>query len=272
MNCIPMPMVQGWGLHCIRHMMGYCDQLPDASRSLSTSEANYPAHKLEFLALKWAVCQKFHDFLYGAKFRVITDNNPLTYVLTSARVDAMGQRWLAALSAYDFDIKYRAGHLNVDADGLSRRPHLSDMGVDWVQERHDRRIASLINNTQPLHDELSDTVSATAIIAALTEGDGIPAIQCLPVTSETVLRGDVDENVRSMPTLSTDEQRDAQLADPAIARLRKLVDEHTLSSVGLRKRETKEVVAMMRGGLNIVSARGSCSSVLSYLVKLCYGW
>ena len=219
-----------------------------ASRSLSTSEANYPAHKLEFLALKWAVCQKFHDFLYGAKFRVITDNNPLTYVLTSARVDAMGQRWLAALSAYDFDIKYRAGHLNVDADSLSRRPHLSDMGVDWVQERHDRRIASLLNNTRPLHGELSDIVSATAIIAALAEGDGIPAIQCLPVTSETVLRGNVDENVRSMPTLSTDEQRDAQLADPAIARLRKLVNEHTLSSVGLRKRETKEVVAMMRGG------------------------
>ena len=160
----------------------------------------------------------------------------------------MGQRWLAALSAYDFDLKYRAGHLNVDADSLSRRPHLSDMGVDWVQERHDRRIASLLDNTRPLHGELSDTVSATAIIAALAEGDGIPAIQCLPVTSETVLRGDVDANVRSMPALSTDEQRDAQLADPAIARLRKLVDEHTLSSVGLRKRETKEVVAMMRGG------------------------
>ena len=84
MNCIPMPVVQGWGLHCIRHRMGYVLRpVAYASRSLSASEANYPAHKLEFLALKWSVCQKFRDFLYGAKFRVITDNNPLSYVLTS---------------------------------------------------------------------------------------------------------------------------------------------------------------------------------------------
>ena len=54
-----------------------------ASRSLKPSERNYPAHKLEFLALKWEVCEKFHDYLYGSQFEVITDNNPLTYVLTT---------------------------------------------------------------------------------------------------------------------------------------------------------------------------------------------
>ena len=54
-----------------------------ASRSLKPSEKNYPAHKLEFLALKWSVCHKFHEYLYGNKFQVLTDNSPLTYVLTS---------------------------------------------------------------------------------------------------------------------------------------------------------------------------------------------
>ena len=50
-----------------------------ASRSVSKSESHYPAHKLEFLALKWAVCEKFHEYLYGSKtFEVYTDNNPLT--------------------------------------------------------------------------------------------------------------------------------------------------------------------------------------------------
>ena len=39
-----------------------------ASRSLKPSEKNYPAHKLEFLALKWAVSEKFHDYLYGGTF------------------------------------------------------------------------------------------------------------------------------------------------------------------------------------------------------------
>ena len=93
-----------------------------ASRGLSRSESNYPAHKLEFLALKWAVTEKFNDYLYGHNFTVYTDNNPLTYVLTSARLDATGHRWLAALSAYNFEIKYRPGVSNADADGLSRLP------------------------------------------------------------------------------------------------------------------------------------------------------
>ena len=90
-----------------------------ASRSLKPSEKNYPAHKLEFLALKWSVCHKFHEYLYGNKFQVLTDNNPLTYVLTSAKLDATGHHWLAELSLYDFSLKYQPGLKNADADGLS---------------------------------------------------------------------------------------------------------------------------------------------------------
>lgn len=109
-----------------------------ASRGLSKSEKNYPTHKLEFLALKWAVCKKFNDYLYGSSFTVLTDNNPLTYVLTSPKLDAAGHRWLAALSTYQFTIKYRAGQANRDADGLSRRPQglpLEDEAFTKERER-----------------------------------------------------------------------------------------------------------------------------------------
>ena len=75
-----------------------------ASRSLSPSERNYPAHKLEFLTLKWAITDKFHEYLYGAEFQVFTDNNPLTYILTTAKLDATGHRWVAALSNCTFSI------------------------------------------------------------------------------------------------------------------------------------------------------------------------
>lgn len=92
------------------------------SRGLRPSETNYPAHKLEFLALKWAVCDKLHDYLYGNQFEVIMDNNPLTYIFTKARLDTTSQRWVAALANYDFKMSYRSGHLNGDADGLSRKP------------------------------------------------------------------------------------------------------------------------------------------------------
>ena len=91
-----------------------------ASRGLRQGERRYPAHKLEFLALKWAVTDKFHDYLMGNSFEVVTDSNPLTYVLTSAKLDATGHRWVAALANYDFSIKYRSGKQNIDADALSR--------------------------------------------------------------------------------------------------------------------------------------------------------
>ena len=103
------------------------------SRSLTPCEKNYPVHKLEFLALKWAVVDKLHDYLYGVKFEVQTDNNPLTYILTTAKLDATGHRWLAALSIYEFSLKYRPGKQNIDADALSRRPHQdSVVEEDWM--------------------------------------------------------------------------------------------------------------------------------------------
>ena len=80
-----------------------------ASRTLSRSQMNYPAHRLEFFALKWAVCEKFSHWLKGHHFTAWTDNNPLTYILTKPRLDACEQRWVAKLASYSFDIKYVSG-------------------------------------------------------------------------------------------------------------------------------------------------------------------
>ena len=51
---------------------------------------------------------------------MFTDNNPLTYILTTAKLDATGHRWVAALSNYTFSISYKHGRNNTDADALSR--------------------------------------------------------------------------------------------------------------------------------------------------------
>ena len=93
-----------------------------ASKALTPSETKYPAHKLEFLGLKWAVVDKFREYLLGRRFQVLTDNNPLLYVTTSAKLDATGQRWVAALADFDFSVEYRSGRLNAAADALSRLP------------------------------------------------------------------------------------------------------------------------------------------------------
>ena len=95
------------------------------SRSLTKAEKNYYLHsgKLEFLALKWAVCEHFRDYLYHVPdFIVYTDNNPLTYVLTTAKLNATGHCWVSELADVSFTIKYRPGHANKDPDALSRVP------------------------------------------------------------------------------------------------------------------------------------------------------
>ena len=132
-----------------------------ASRSLHPTErndANYSSFKLELLALKWAITEKFKDYLTGTKFVVFTDNNPVAH-LQSARLGAVEQRWVAQLASFDFEVKYRAGRENVNADVLSRFPtnrtppeqtghsdvmtsaaveqegSSSEPGVDWVKEQ-----------------------------------------------------------------------------------------------------------------------------------------
>ena len=85
------------------------------------SMQNYSSAKLELLALKWAVCKQFRDYLISSKFTVLTHNNPLTYVCTS-HLGAAQICWLSDLTLFDFEIKYRARKSNWVADALSQWP------------------------------------------------------------------------------------------------------------------------------------------------------
>ena len=95
-----------------------------ASQTLRPSEKsmhNYSSAKLELLALKWAVTEKFRDCLLGLKFTVYTDNNSLAYVQTS-KLGASQIWWLSKLALFDFNIIYRLGRTNQSTDALSCHP------------------------------------------------------------------------------------------------------------------------------------------------------
>ena len=99
----------GLGAVLYQEQSGILRVVAYASRSLTPAEKNYHFHsgKLEFLALIWAVTEQFHDYLYySPTFTVFTDNNPLTYALTMANLNATGLRWVGELSDFNFDIKY----------------------------------------------------------------------------------------------------------------------------------------------------------------------
>ena len=104
---------------------GRYDPIAYASRVMNETEQRYHSNKQEFLALKWAITEQFHEYLspYGKnrnEFVVRTDNNPLTYIFTSTNLDAAGQRWVAQLTSYNFSLEYQKGKDNTVADFLSR--------------------------------------------------------------------------------------------------------------------------------------------------------
>ena len=136
-----------------------------ASQSLTKSDAKYPVHKLEFLCLKWAITIQFHGYLYGNMFNVYTDTNPFTYVLTTAKLDAMGHRWVAGLANYNFHIHYKSGKSNVEAAVLS--------SIDW--EKCDTTIQA-------------DSIQAI-VVAAITGqvANHIEVIPCTPQVIDSLL-------------------------------------------------------------------------------------
>ena len=75
-----------------------------------------PAHKLEFLALNWAITKQFYKYLYGNTLMVYTDNNLLTVILTSAKLYVTGYHWVASFTNYHFSLSYKSGKVNVNPD------------------------------------------------------------------------------------------------------------------------------------------------------------
>ena len=136
-----------------------------ASRSLSNTERNYPAHKLEFLALKWAVMDRFHEYLYGGQFDVYTYNNPLTYILTSTKLDATGQRWVASLTNYDFRIFYKSGKSNVEADALSHIPRASTILIDAPAVKATLSAIPYTDHTDFIYNPSNIVCKSTQVVA-----------------------------------------------------------------------------------------------------------
>ena len=110
----------------ISHTMPDGSEKPISSLSLSNTEKNYAQLEKEALSLIFGV-KKFHQYLYGQNFQLITDHKPLTAILGPKKgvpslAAARLQQWAVCLSAYKYDIKFKPTGENANADGLSRLP------------------------------------------------------------------------------------------------------------------------------------------------------
>ena len=194
-----------------------------ASRTLTPAEKNYFMHsgKLEFLALKWAVCDKFHDYLInGPDFEVVTDNNPLTYILSTAKLHSTGLRWVAELASFRFSIRYRSGKKHVDADYLSR-----NVVDDFV---------ALKEQT----DKVVDTEETGIVLAAASRKDNL--VNSLCVDAVEMVPSDV------LDRISNAELKKAQLEDEVLEPVYRIVEAGTKLTVKEMKQMGKSVKIMLK--------------------------
>ena len=195
------------------------------SRTLTPAERNYHLHsgKLEFLGLKWAITEKFRDYLYYApSFKVYSDDNPLAYILTSPKLDATRLRWVSELADFNFKIYYKPGRLNNDADGLSRMP--LELG-EYTEE------------VSP------DVISATMKAVSVQKHDSAWVASLDIISSDT----EEDENLISpVKPISITELREAQRNDSSISRVLMYVEQGRRPTKDERKGESEEVLALLR--------------------------
>ena len=184
---------QGLGAVLSQEIKGRKRVISYASRRLRPSERNmenYSSMKLEMLALKWAVTEKFRSYLLGSVFTVYTDNNPLKYLRT-AKLGAMEQRWASQLASFNFTIVYKSGKSNTNADALSRLPCSSDA------------------ETGPNIQEILSTESNTGIV---------PPLLTKSVEEQSKLTEDQCEEANfTFPAYTKEELVKFQQTDPSIS-------------------------------------------------------
>ncbi|XP_065670064.1 uncharacterized protein LOC136088898 [Hydra vulgaris] len=88
-------------------------------RNFTSTESKYSTTEREALAVVVAI-QKCRPYVYGQKFKIVTDHNSLKWLISIKDPTGRLARWSLILQSYNFEIAYRSGKIHGNADGLSR--------------------------------------------------------------------------------------------------------------------------------------------------------
>ena len=243
---------QGLGAVLSQEQGGTKKVIGYASRTLRPTEQNmrnYSSMKLELLALKWAVTEKFRGYLLGAKFVVYTDNNPLSYLHT-AKLGAVEQRWAAELALFDFTVKYRSGKANTNADALSR---LTTKNAETGATSDEVAMAAVSVRGTGMPGELMELSQGGTVNVLTTSVGGSDSVTEEEMSPETQ---DVPESIQTLPSFSGEELMRLQEEDADISEVLGWVRRNRYPNRRERAPLTKGVISLLRQWKRLTLSRG----------------
>ena len=146
---------------------------------------------------------------------MFTDNNPLTYTLTTAKLDATGHRWVAALSNYTFSVSYKPGRNNTDADALSR--------IKWPEavDISSQSVHAVCEGVQAPHGKIETLCHGAQAVGVLSQDNMSPGMTSL-------------------------EWSQAQLKDPAIYQIIQVIQNKSLDTLKIKQDMSSDLKAFLR--------------------------
>ncbi len=142
-------------MRCITVRLGavLSHQMEDGSERHGTcrlQKNNYSQLNKEGLSLVSGVT-KFHQYIYGMNFVLITDHRPIMVLFNeqrpiSAQVSALLQRWALTLAGHDYIIRHRSGDVHEKCDALSRLPLPTQHGKTSAPAEYVQPIEQLDNS------------------------------------------------------------------------------------------------------------------------------
>lgn len=158
-----------------------------ASRTLNSSEINYSTIEKELKAIVWAT-KYFRPYLFGRKFKIVTDHKPLQWVMNLKEPGSRLTRWKLKLSEYNFTTVYKQGKKNTNADALSRieinNEDLSSIVVE-------------ISDTSSEHTDSTLTAPDSRPLISQSSTDTAPSIHPLDSPENSITEKTIHTSVES---------------------------------------------------------------------------
>ncbi|XP_025155003.1 uncharacterized protein LOC112588630 [Harpegnathos saltator] len=165
------------------------------SRVLNPAEQNYSTIEKECLAIVYCV-QYFRPYLYGQKFKIITDHKPLMWLQSIKDPSSRLWKWKTKLAEYEYEIQYKKGTLNSNADALSRNPIVTTLPLNFNNEDSNESLF-----TFPPEQQNPNTNESVHPSSSRDTPDPVPVIEPPRVHTPVIL-----QNTHVIPEIDTDDE------------------------------------------------------------------